>query len=144
MSAPPATIAQTIASLPREVFRLVLERDASEAATAGNTAYAYNFNGPGTTTVNGVNFTGLNGALASSETPPNFTTTGFNNNYNGYGGGPANYNNLLSNGIYGDTTSGTGAAGITLGNSASPNKHTSTGVPPRLRSVVRIAIYRRP
>ena len=98
----------------------------TDVSPVGNTTYAYNFNSNSSTSVNGVTFTGLNGALASTETPPNFTTNGFNNNYGGFDGSfsePADYNALLSAGIYGDTVSGIGAAGITLGNLAAGHQY---------------------
>ncbi len=88
---------------------------ASDVETAGVLAYAYAENS-GTTTVNGVAFTGLNGAYQSNEASPNMTTTGFNGNYNGYGGGPASYNGLLSGAIYYDVSSGSGIGSVNINN----------------------------
>jgi autotransporter-associated beta strand protein len=88
---------------------------ASDVLTVGLPAYAYAENS-GTTTVNGVAFTGLNGAYHSGEASPNMTTTGFNSNYNGYGGGPSDYNGLMSGGIYYDASSGNGLASVGLNN----------------------------
>jgi autotransporter-associated beta strand protein len=88
---------------------------ATDVATVGLPTYAYAENS-GTTTVNGVSFTGLNGAYQSGEVPPNMTTTGFDSNFNGYGGGPADYNGLLSGGIYHDASSGNGVGSVGLNN----------------------------
>ncbi len=87
---------------------------ASDVSTAGLPVYAYAENSGGT--VNGVAFTGLNGAYQSGESPPNITTTGFNSNFGGYGPGPADYNGLMSGAIYYDASSGSGVGSIALNN----------------------------
>ena len=86
----------------------------SDVATVGLQAYAYTENSGAT--VNGVTFTGLNGAFQSGEVPPNMTTTSFNSNYNGYGPGPASYNGIVDSGIYYDAASGNGVGSVGLNN----------------------------
>lgn len=87
---------------------------ASDISTLGLQDYAYTENS--SATVNGVAFTGLNGANHSGENPPNMTTTGFSGNYNGYGPGPASYNGIVSSGIYNDASSGNGIGSVGLNN----------------------------